>query len=177
MGSLFPGSAHSKRRLRLLLRTDIHILRRLLAHFIDFCRKSDVKMGQEKHDENWNCLVSNGKHNVYCTELGWRSLNFLHNESNWKNNIGDRSWVDVDCCTWGGHSTKLRGRRENSWVYWVLRGVWMLHQLVLWCFSWQTFRVYRAVLSIWGRFSHIYYLPKLANWLYGNKRRITISCR
>ena len=176
MGSLFPRSAHAKRRLRILLRTDFHFLRSFLANFIGFCRKSDVKMGEEKHDEGWHSPASNGKHNFYRTELGLRTFDFLHNESYRPNNIRDRGWTDADCCTWRGHSIELRGRRENSRVYWVLRGVWMLHQPVLWCFSWQSIRVYWTFFFIWGCLSHIYYLSKQANWLYGNKGTIIITC-
>ena len=100
MGSFFPWLAHSKRRLRLLLRTDFHLLRCFFADFFDFCRKSDVQVGKKKHYESGDCLVSNSKHNVYRTELGLRAVDLLHNESSWKNNIGDRCRIDVDRSSW-----------------------------------------------------------------------------
>lgn len=117
MGPFFPWSTDLKRGLRILLRTDFHLLCCLFAHFIGFCRKSDVHMGQEKYYEGWYSPASNGKHNVYRVELGRRPADFLHNESYRSNNIRDWGWIDVDSGTWGGHSIELGGRRENSGVH------------------------------------------------------------
>ena len=74
-------------------------------------------MGKEKYNEGWYSLASNSKHNIYRAELGRGPFNFLHNESNWPNNLRDWGWIDADSGTWGGYSIELRGRRENSGVH------------------------------------------------------------
>lgn len=176
MGPLFPGTALLERSLWVLLRTDFHLIRGLSAHFVDFRRELDVEMGKEKHNEGRVCIVSGGKYAFYRFVLGRRAVNILHNELSGQNCAGDRGWTDADRCTRGGYRLKPRGRGEDSGVHRILWGVWMFHQLVLWCFPWEAIRVYWAILFVRGRFSHIYYLSKLADWLYGKQGIVTIAC-
>ncbi len=70
VGAILPEIASSERHLRLLLRTDFHLILSLPAACIFFCREFNVKMGTEKHHESGKCLASCGKLTFHRIELG-----------------------------------------------------------------------------------------------------------